>query len=79
MEKNSYKIDGYFLRVIHNMYSMAKSCVKNGSEVSTVFDCNSGVRQGENLSPLLFALFLNDLTSFLATHYDGKIRKIPTS
>ena len=26
----SYKIDGYFLRVIHNMYSMAKSCVKKG-------------------------------------------------
>jgi sorting nexin-29 len=67
----SYNIDGYFLKVIHNMYSMAKSCVKNGSVISRFFDCNSGVRQGGNLSPLLFALFLNDLNTYLSTHYAG--------
>jgi hypothetical protein len=67
----SYNIDGYFFKVIHNMYSMAKSCVKNGSVISRFFDCNSGVRQGENLSPLLFALFLNDLNTYLSTHYAG--------
>ena len=53
-------IDGNFLKVINHMYSQAKSCIISGSDKSEMFDCNIGVRQGENLSPILFALFLND-------------------
>ena len=29
------------------------------------FPCENGVRQGENMSPFLFAIFLNDLENFL--------------
>ena len=46
------------------MYDNIKSCVKQGSEMSDFFPCQIGVRQGENLSPFLFAIFLNDLESF---------------
>lgn len=58
-------IDGKFLRVINNMYNNIKSCVSKENEVSSFFSCDIGVRQGENLSPVLFSLYLNDLEQYL--------------
>ena len=65
------KFDGKFIRVVYNLYNKAKSCVKNGGELSDFFNCEVGVRQGENLSPLLFAIYLNDFKKHLASKYDG--------
>ncbi len=67
----SVGIEGRILKVIYNLYKDAKSCVKYGSEVSDFFPSNVGVRQGENLSPLLFALFLNDLVPHISESYSG--------
>ena len=53
------------------MYAQAKSCVISGTEKSSSFDCNIGVRQGENLSPMLFALFLNDFKQFICEKFGG--------
>ena len=64
-------INGKLLRVVYNMYETAKSRVKQQSMVSGLFACNMGVRQGENLSPLLFAIFLNDFETTLSTKYNG--------
>jgi hypothetical protein len=64
-------IHGKLFNVIVNMYSKAKSCVKHDGKLSGFFDCSVGVRQGENLSPILFALFLNDLKSHLLSDYPG--------
>ena len=47
--------------VIHNMYQNIKSCVADKGEHSHFFMTNCGVRQGDNLSPVLFSMFLNDL------------------
>ena len=53
------------------MYSTAKSCVRLGTNLSDFFQCSVGVRQGENLSPLLFTLFLNDFELHLSKSYKG--------
>ena len=37
----------------------------------TYFYSNVGVRQGENLSPFLLSLFLNDLVEFMSYGFDG--------
>ena len=47
------------------MYSDAKSCIVHNNKKSDMFVCEIGVRQGENLPPLLFSIYLNDLQDFL--------------
>lgn len=54
-----------FFRIVHNMYEGIKSSISINGENSPFFACDCGVRQGENLSPLLFSLYLNNLESFL--------------
>ena len=67
----SEQVNGNFIRVIYNLYEQAKSCVKKGGQISEFFKCTAGVRQGENLSPMLFAIYLNDFENFLKKHYYG--------
>ena len=47
-------------------YQNIKTCIRKGNEYSELFNCEIGVKQGENLSPYLFSLYLNDLEFFLA-------------
>ena len=64
-------VNGKVLNVIRNMYKNAKSHVSVKNVLSDSFPCQVGVRQGENLSPLLFAIYLNDFKAFLSENYDG--------
>ena len=43
------------------MYNGIKSVIELNGNISDTFFCNVGVRQVENLPPLLFAIFLNDI------------------
>ena len=52
---------GKILNVIKSMYQNVKSKVKLNNSLSDGFECNLCVRQGECLSPFLFAMYLNDL------------------
>ena len=64
-------VNGKMLKIIYSMYDSAKSCVRQNQHLSNYFFSNVGVRQGENLSPILFSLFLNDLVEFISHGFDG--------
>ena len=60
-----YNIGGTFYKIISNMYSHSKCCVKDNNNRSEFFNYDKGVRQGCILSPLLFSLYLNELPYIL--------------
>ena len=59
------EINGNFFKVIFNLYQNIKSCITLNNSNSVFFESSIGLRQGENLSPVLFSIFLNDLEPYL--------------
>ena len=58
-------IKGKCFTLIQNVYNDIKSKIRTHEGISEYFQCNIGVRQGENVSPFLFSIFLNDLENYL--------------
>ena len=56
-------INGKMYRAIAALYSNPRSCVVLNSHETDYFECPIGVKQGDCLSPTLFAIFINDLAS----------------
>ena len=57
----SYNIDGKIYKCIKAMYSNPISSIKLNDYLTDWFHTDSGVRQGDSLSPTLFGIFVNDL------------------
>lgn len=57
----SIGITGKIYKVIKTMYKNLHSCVKVENMATDWFAVERGVRQGDNLAPVLFAIFINDL------------------
>ena len=64
-------ISGKMLRIIRSMYNIVKSCVKHCGQFSDLMDISIGLKQGENLSPIMFSLFLEDLEIYLQGNVDS--------
>ena len=67
----TYGIKGNFLKVISSLHDQVKSCVRGNDGLTDLFPCNSGVWQGCLLSPVLFALYLNDLNHHIKGSSQG--------
>ena len=53
-------INGNIFRLVQNLYEKVKSSVIINGNLSDSFPCQTGVRQGDNLSSLLFAIYLHE-------------------
>ncbi len=65
-------VSGKMLNIVKSIYNNVKTRVKHNNQVSEEFSCILGVRQGECLSPFLFAMYVNDLENeFCSKGFDG--------
>ena len=55
------KVSVIFVHLLIRRYSCQRSCVKWKSVYHEFFSTTNGVRQGSNLSPFLFAIYMNEL------------------
>ena len=56
-------INGKLYNSIKSVYHSSESCVRLNGKVTSWFSCKTGVKQGDNLSPTLFSIFINDFVS----------------
>ena len=53
-------VRGKMFDIIKSLYQNVMCCVKHNGLCSDFFNCNSGLFQGEVLSPILFSMYVND-------------------
>ena len=63
-------VGSLFYNIIQNMYTYSKSCVKIDNCLTDFSPVQLGVKQGDNLSPNLFKIYINDLPDYLERAFD---------
>jgi hypothetical protein len=60
-------VSSKMLTLVKSMYGSVKANVKYQNMSSDYFFCHSGVKQGDNLSPFLFCMYINDLEQYMVS------------
>ena len=58
-------LGGKFYHLLLSCYGNQKSCVRTAKGLTDLFPCNTGTKQGDVSSPIIFSLFINDLFTML--------------
>ena len=74
---SSYGLGGKMMQALKGIYSSVKSCVRCNSHLTDFFDCPYGLKQGCMLSPILFSLFINELSLEIAQNGKHGIQLFP--
>lgn len=61
-------IQGKMYKAIQSMYETVKARVRTNDGLTEAFMCPRGLKQGDNCSPILFALFINELANDITQH-----------
>ena len=61
----SIGIDGMLLKLIKSVYTNTRNYIRINDDLTSSLSSSKGLRQGDNLSPTLFSLYINDLISRL--------------
>jgi hypothetical protein len=59
------------VKALQSMYTTVKSCIRFKGTYSPFFESHIGLKQGDPSSPLLFMLFVNDITENINTNLEG--------
>lgn len=62
---NCMGISSKFLKILHKLYEHTTASIWNGDQLSEVFPTSLGLKQGCVWSPILFALFVDDIVDVL--------------
>jgi hypothetical protein len=66
LKKNG--VNGKLYHCIRSMYNDVKARVRSGGKLTDIIYCTKGVKQGDVCSPILFALFINELALEILDH-----------
>lgn len=66
-----YNIDGKMYWNVKGLYRHNESCMKLNNVCTDWFTINSGVKQGDNISPTLFSLYINELATEIKNQNKG--------
>ena len=70
-------VTGRFFGSLRAMYNSLLSCIKIDGQCSEFFECPIGVRQGCVMSPTLFSMFINQISSNLSESGRHGVQLLP--